>query len=208
MIIPHLNRRDMEVLSFLVQFLVCTSYRLSQLTDIPSSSVWRTMLRLVTLGLVSKEDRGFRITPKGLAISYFMTTKSAVRDKALENLKEEWRYNGNVEELRCFLNSLLSYVEKRGISPLSLCYQDPLNLAMMMVLNDERLSMNAEKMIGRLVLEKFPSVTTSRGCRAVLSYDSDWRAYALAVDCRVSGMKIFHRCPFLTEEVNNLIKGK
>jgi len=203
MIVPHFNRRDLEVLGIFIQMILCSAYKISKITNIPSASIWRILVRFSTLGLIIKEERGFKVTPRGLVIAYLLIDKDYIRDKVAERLKEEWKYKGDKEELKGFLNSLQAFLEKNNISPFSLCYSEPLHLAILMNMtnfDDE----NINKVLGRSLLEWFPTVTTSNGCKAILSYNSEGEVYGLAVDCKISGIKVFHKCPLLGEEVKRL----
>ncbi len=211
MVLPHLTRRDLELLYLLVELISCSSYRLSKMTGIPSASTWRTLLRLKVLGLVDKESNVFRITTRGLVLCYYMAEKLYIKEKVLDRLKEWWNYDGDKADLKSFLDDLESVMKSNGISPFDLCYKEPISLALLMIARSnglKNLSEATKKVIGRLFLKFFPHVTLPSGCRALVSYDSEGKVYGLAVDCRISGTKIFHRCPELEKEVEKLNKGR
>lgn len=204
MVITYLNRRDLEILSLLVELMACSSYRLSKLSKIPAASVWRTLIKFKELGLVIKDDNTFRITPRGLVICYYMEKKKYIKEKIIEKLKDLWDYEGDKEDLKYFLNSLQLFMKANNISPFCLCYNEPLSLASLMISKINDLDDDTKKVIGRLFLQIFPAVTLSNGCKAVISYDSNGKAYGIAVDCKLSGIKIFHYCPLLEKEVKRL----
>ncbi len=207
MVITYLNRRDLEILCLLVELITCSSYRLSKLSKIPAASTWRALVKLKELGLVNKEDNSFKITARGLVICYFMTKKKYIKDKIIERLKEAWNYDCDKTDLKLFLNYLQLYIKNNNISPFYLCYNEPISLAYLMIAkisNLDNLDECAKKVIGKLFLKTFPNVTLPNGCRAVISYDSEGKVYGIALDCKISGIKIFHYCPLLEKEVKKL----
>ncbi|BDC17277.1 helix-turn-helix domain-containing protein [Acidianus sp. HS-5] len=204
MIFYDLDPRELELLEVMVQLITTSSYKLSKLSGLPSATVWRILIKLSNRGLVIKEERSFKITPKGLAICYYSTKKGYIKEFAARELKNRWKYEGSEEELKAFLNSILSLLSKRGISPFCMCFTDPLPLASIFLNNTDELNEDSRKAVARILLNSLPSIVLSNGCRAVVTFDANGSVYALAVNCRMSGLRIFHRCPLLEEEVKKI----
>jgi len=208
MIFYDLDPRELEILEIMVQLITTSSYKLSKLSGMPSATVWRILIKLSNRGLVIKEERSFKITPKGLAICYYSSKKGYIKEFAVRELKNQWKYEGSEEELKGFLNSLFSLLLKRGISPFCMCFTDPLPLASIFLNSTEELNEDSRKAVARILLSSLPSITLSNGCKAVVSFDCNGSIYGLAVNCKLSGLRIFHKCPLLEEEVKRIATSR
>lgn len=65
MSVLFLDPKDIEVLELMVAMLHISSYKLSKISGIPASTVWRVLVKLKSLGLITKDGREFSITPRG-----------------------------------------------------------------------------------------------------------------------------------------------
>lgn len=86
MSIKILDDRDTIILEFLVIYGYLTSYKLAKISDIPMATVWRILVNLKSLSLVTKQKKGFTITPRGLVFAYYLTKKDNIRLQALQKL--------------------------------------------------------------------------------------------------------------------------
>ncbi|AWR98738.1 hypothetical protein [Metallosphaera hakonensis] len=203
-----LDPRDIEILELMVAMLHISSYKLSKISGFPSSSVWRTLVKLKSLGLITKDGREFAITPRGLVMAYYLTKRQSIRETALQNLKDSWKYEGPIEELRSFLMSLNEFLRRFEISPMSICFNQPLSVISLMLPRAKDLDESSQHVLARFILRTFPSIVLPSGCRAVLSFDQDGEPYALAADCKEDGIHLFHKCPIINSVVKAEIKGR
>jgi Transcriptional regulator len=208
MSIIYLDPKDVEVLELLATLVHISSYKLSKISGIAPSTVWRILVKLKTLGLITKDDRQFSITPRGLVITYYLSSRQSIRYTALENLKEAWKYDGSTEELRSFLDSLKSFLDEHQISPMSVCFNQPLSVVTLMLPRASELKEGSKNVLARFILKAFPSVILPNGCRAVLSFNESGEPYAMAADCKDDGIHLFHKCSVISSFVKAEVKAK
>ncbi|WP_338598263.1 hypothetical protein V6M85_06925 [Sulfolobus tengchongensis] len=199
MAIKILDDREMEVLELLVTLSYVTSYKLSKISEIPTASVWRILIRLKSLNLVAKQNKGFLITPRGLVFAYYLSKKQSVRFQALQRLKEAWKYDGSTEELKGFLDALSDFLKKYEISLISICFNQPLSVISLMLPRAKELDESSQRVLARFMMKMFPTVTLPNGCKAIISFDENGEPYALATDCKEEGVHIFHRCSLISK---------
>ncbi|QPG49998.1 TrmB family transcriptional regulator [Saccharolobus solfataricus] len=199
MSIKILDDRDTLVLEFLVIYGYLTSYKLAKISDIPMATVWRILVNLKSLSLVAKQKKGFAITPRGLVFAYYLTKKENIRLEALQKLKEAWKYEGSVNEIRSFLEALNQFLKKYEISLISVCFNHPLSVISLMLPKAKELDEFSQRLLARFILRAFPTVVLPTGCKAIVSFDEKGEPYALAADCKDEGVHIFHKCPYINK---------
>ncbi|MBP1358289.1 MAG: MarR family transcriptional regulator, partial [Sulfolobus sp.] len=165
-----LDDSELLALQYLITYISLSSYKFSKLTDIPSATAWRVFNRLAELGLVRKEEKGFRITPRGAVIAYIFIDKEHVRIQALKLLKNLWDYNGNEEGLRYFIEDLLKVLRKLNISPFMVCFNQPITLVPLLLNKVSEISDKTKEVIAMFLLKFFPTITLD-GCKVILSFD-------------------------------------
>ncbi|ABP94985.1 hypothetical protein HA72_0810 [Metallosphaera sedula] len=207
MSVLFLDPKDIEVLELMVAMLHISSYKLSKISGIPASTVWRVLVKLKSLGLITKDGREFSITPRGLVMAYYLTKRQSIRETALQNLKDAWKYEGSLEELRSFLGSLQDFLRRFEISPMSICFNQPLSVISLMLPRARDLDEPSQHVLARFILRTFPSVVLPSGCKAVLSFDQNGEPYALAADCKEDGVHLFHKCALINSVVKAEVKG-
>ncbi|AWR96138.1 hypothetical protein DFR86_00305 [Acidianus sulfidivorans JP7] len=200
MAIKILDGRETEALEFLVIYEYLTSYKLAKISDIPVSTVWRILLKLKSLSLVAKQERGFTITPRGLVFVYYLTKKESIRLHALQRLKEAWKYDGSIDEIKSFLSALNEFLKKYEISLISICFNHPISVVSLMLPRANELDEPSKRVLARFILKTFPTITLPNGCKAIISFDENEEPYALAADCKVQGVRIFHKCPYISRQ--------
>ncbi|AEB95390.1 MAG: hypothetical protein QXR57_04570 [Metallosphaera sp.] len=207
MSVIFLDPKDIEVLEFMVLLSHISSYKLSKVSGIPASTVWRVLAKLKSLGLITKDGREFAITPRGLVLAYYVTKRQSIKENAIQGLKEGWKYEGSTDELKSFLNSLHDFLRRFEISPMSICFNQPLSVASLMLPRAKELDQQSQTVLARFILRTFPSIVLPSGCKAVLSFDQNGEPYALAADCKEDGVHLFHRCQVINSVVKAVSKG-
>ncbi|NON63101.1 hypothetical protein HLB03_10415 [Acidianus sp. DSM 29099] len=199
MIMIDLDPRDIEVLEVLTNLITISSYKLSKITGIPPASVWRTLVKLGYLNLVCKDGKHFRITARGLVLTYLFTNKKQIKAEVIEQLKRLWKYEGDEREIEQFLTYIVSFLKEHNISPFSICFNQPITIATLLLSNVDEASEDVKKVIARLVLNFFPNTKITEFCKGIISIDEHGIPYALAVDCKKDGVKLFHYCDIINK---------
>ncbi|QKR00585.1 hypothetical protein GWK48_09510 [Metallosphaera tengchongensis] len=207
MYVSFLDQRDLDVIELMVTLMHVSSYKLSKISGIPASTSWRILMKLKSMGLIAKDSKEYYITPRGLVMAYYLSKRPTIRETSLKNLKEAWKYEGSQEELRNFLDSLREFLRRFEISPMSICFNQPLSAISLMLPRAKDLDEMSKKVLARFILKTFPSVVLPSGCKVVLSFDESGEPYALASDCKEEGVHIFHKCSLINSVIKSEVKG-
>lgn len=191
---------DVTVLEYFIHYITLTSYKFSKDTGIPSATAWRVFNRLSEFGLIKKDEKGFTITARGVVIAFLNTKKEIIRKRALSLLKKLWKYEGEEEDLRYFINDLCDLLKSLNISPFAICFNQPITVATMLYNNIDNLSERTKKVIASIFLNFFPSTELGNGCKLIVSFDNEGKPYAIAANCKKEGIRLNYRCPELMEK--------
>lgn len=89
-------------------------------------------------------------------MAYYLTKRQSIRETALQNLKDAWKYEGSLEELRSFLGSLQDFLRRFEISPMSICFNQPLSVISLMLPRAKDLDEPSQHVLARFILRTFP----------------------------------------------------
>ncbi|WP_369610495.1 MarR family transcriptional regulator [Sulfurisphaera javensis] len=187
----------MKILTKLTLIGPLSSYRLSQELGIPSATAWRVLKKLCKEGYVSKGEKNFSITPKGLAVLFKNYKDERVRKIIAKRLKEIWNYEGDVSEVYSLLKDVSNLIENNKIDIKNVCLNYPVSLAGFLYPFINELSEETKRLIAHYLLKTFPSVNITPYCRGIISFNDKGIPYAIAVNCKVEGIKLNHYCEIL-----------
>jgi len=203
-VIIKLDDIDIMVLEEFILYLNLTSYKFSKISGVPNATSWRVFNRLAELGLIRKTDKGFIITPRGVVITFLHTNKENIKRSCLSLLKKFWNYNGNEEDLKCFLEDVCKVLKLLKLSPFTICFNQPVTVATMLYNRMENLREESKRVIADIFLNFFPSVDLSNGCKAIISYDHEGKPYALVAKCKKEGVKLNYYCPEISKYLGKM----
>ena len=186
--------KELKILHKLALSSIVSSYRLSQELGIPSSTSWRLLKKLCKEGYARKEDKGFSITPKGLFILYKTYKDDKVRKTVTKRLKEFWNYDGEIEDIYAILDDISRLIDNNKIEIKNLCFNLPASLVGFLLPFSHELSEGSKKILAYYITKTFPTVNITPFCKGVVSFDERGIPYAIAVNCKVEGLKINHYC--------------
>jgi len=189
-----LSSKESKLLYKLLVLGPISSYKLAQRENIPSATAWRILKKLAEEGYAKKGYRSFYITPKGLIMLYKEVRDENARTHILQELKEKWKYEGDTQDLKEFIENLIYLIENEQINVNHLCFNYPTALAGFLYPFAERFTERSKKVIAYYLLKMFPSVCLPNSCRAIISINDKGEPYAIAVDCKKNGLKINYFC--------------
>ena len=186
--------KELKILHKLAISGTVTSYRLSQELGIPSATSWRLLKKLCKEGYVRKEDKGFSITPKGLFILYKTYKDEKVRKTVVKRLKEFWEYDGEIEDIYAILDDISKLIDNNKIEIKTLCFNLPVSLIGFLLPLSHELSERSKRVLAYYITKTFPTVNITPYCKGVISFDEKGIPYAIAVNCKMEGLKMNHYC--------------
>lgn len=186
--------RELKILHKIALIGAVTSYKLSQELGIPSATVWRLLKKLSREGYIRKEEKGFNITPKGLFDLYRSLKDERIGKLIAMKLKELWNYEGEVDDIYVLLNDISRLIDENKIEIETLCLNSPIPLAGFLFSFSHELSEQSKRVIAYYIIKAFPVVKITPFCKGVISFDENGTPYAIAVNCKVEGLKLNHYC--------------
>lgn len=189
--------KEIKILTKLALLGPLSSYRLSQELGIPSATAWRILKKLCKEGYVNKGDKSFSITPKGLAILFKNYKDDKIRKLIAKKLKDSWNYEGDINEVYSLLVDLSNLIENNKVDVKNVCLSYPTSLAGFLYPLVNELSEESKRIIAYYMLKTFPSSYITPYCRGIISFDEKGVPYAIAVNCKLEGIKLNHYCELI-----------